>query len=151
MQLDPGASLRPQPALWGMTPVGSGLMLGLLNVLVISIGLGVSTGASEAAQVAMLVFIFGVIPGITLGGLLGLIAQAIRGWPSWLRMALLSLPAVGLVALLASPFGLMQYVVAACIPTLVATLILEKYTRFREDPAVPVAVARVESSARAAR
>ncbi|HSD86345.1 MAG TPA: hypothetical protein VLB44_02485 [Kofleriaceae bacterium] len=136
----------------GLTPVGTGILLGVLNVLVISLGMSVAVREPHTplnVGVGMFVFLFGIMPGVIAGAVLGLVAELLTKRPRWLRLVVLVLPAVGIVALVAYPFNLQTYVPVASIPTLVATLILERATRHQEPQVVPAA--RVESSVRIAR
>lgn len=118
-----------------------GVVLGAANVLVIAIGMGIT---ARQADVASMVFMFGGIPGLLAGGLLGGLAQGIATRPPPLRATVLAVPAVGVVFFLASAFGLSPMAPIACIPTVVAALILERWTR-RVTPA-PVPVATVMST-----
>ncbi|HEX3762897.1 MAG TPA: hypothetical protein VHW23_29575 [Kofleriaceae bacterium] len=116
-----------------------GIALALANVLVIAIAIGVG---EHDPEVTVFVMLFAGIPAVVLGGLLGLVAAlSERKSPRW-RAVLLALPAFGLVAVLAATFGLTTLVPVACIPTLVAALVLERWTRHVEPPPVPVATVR---------
>jgi hypothetical protein len=118
-----------------------GIVLGAANVLVIAIGMGVMAHDSE---VTSLVATLGAMPGMIAGAVLGWLAQCVATRPPRLRVALLAVPAVGVVVALADTFGMDASVPVACIPTLVAVLILERWTR-RVTPA-PVPVATVMST-----
>jgi energy-converting hydrogenase Eha subunit C len=61
---------------------------------------------------------------------LGLVAGVLRVRPV-LRIAILLLPAVGVVALLGNAFELDELIAPACIPTAVGILLLERSTRPR--------------------
>jgi hypothetical protein len=109
-----------------------GIALGLANLLVIAIGI--------APGMILFIMLFGGIPAVVAGGLLGMLAGlTARRSPRW-RAVLLALPALGLVAGLGTFFTLTAAVPVACIPTLVAALVLERWTR-QVMPA-PVATAR---------
>jgi hypothetical protein len=57
-----------------------------------------------------------------------------------LRLSVLTLPALGLVFVLAREFDMTRFALVSCIPTVVAALILERWTRKpAAPPAVPVA------------
>lgn len=122
-----------------MTAVPLGIALGALDVLVIAIGMAVFGGAAE---IAMWVAMFGIVPGLVLGGLLGWLAAAIKAWPIWFRRFALWLPAMFLVMFLGAEFGLEKFILSSLVPTAVATLILEGRTRLVEQPVVPRAQAR---------
>jgi hypothetical protein len=136
----------------GLTPVSTGILLGVVNVVVISLGMSVAAHDPHSPinlGVGTFVFVFGIMPGVFAGAVLGLVAEVLTRRPRWLRLVALVVPAVGIVALVSYPFDLQTYVPVASIPTLVATLILERATRHQEPELVPAA--RVESSARAGR
>jgi uncharacterized membrane protein len=120
-----------------MTPVAKALSLATLNVFLIAYALSVEVGARIGSAI-VLVVIFSIIPALLLGALLGRIAEATAAHrPLW-RLAVLALPASGLVITLASAFEMLQFAPYACIPTFVAASILERTTR--QPQSVPVAV-----------
>jgi len=119
--------------------VTRGILLGAANVLVIAIGLGITAGNDA---VTMLVVMLGGIPGLIAGGVLGWLARRIETRPPFLRATLLTVPAVGVVFFLAAEFGMDASVPVACIPTTVAALILERWTRRVTPAPVPIAVIR---------
>jgi hypothetical protein len=90
----------------------------------------------------LLVVAFGIVPAIVLGALLGWLADVTATLPVWLRRFLLIVPAVLLVAVLGTEFGLQHMILVSCIPTAVATLLLERGTRNHVAPPVPVAHVR---------
>jgi NhaP-type Na+/H+ or K+/H+ antiporter len=109
-----------------------GLLLATANVFVVAIGLGIP----------VLVIMFGGIPGVLAGILIGWLAGQLPTWaPRW-RVPLLAVPAFVVVLALAATFGMTAAVPVACIPTLVAALILERWTRRPEPAPVPVATVR---------
>ncbi len=122
-----------------MTPSAGawkGTFLGLLNVVVIAVGLSIS---EQNAGVLPLVLVFGAIPGMFLGLILGLFAGAFPRIAVAARLALLIVPSLGLVYMLADEFAMADYILVAMIPTTVASSILERWTRWRETPPLPVA------------
>lgn len=111
-----------------MTPVAKALWLATLNVFVIAYALSVEMADGSGDAIGTVV-IFSIIPALLLGALLGRIAEATAAHrPMW-RLAVLGLPACGLVIVLASAFEMLQFVPHACIPTFVAASILERTTR----------------------
>ena len=119
------------------SPIIKGIALGLANALVIAIGLvGPDVGG------ILFVLLFGGVPAVVTGGLLGGLAEltASRS-PRW-RVVLLALPALAAVAGLGKFFEATAEVPVACIPTVVAALILERWTR----QVVPEPVATARSS-----
>jgi len=113
-----------------------GTLLGLVNVFVIAIGMA---GFESQPNIAMLVIVFGGLPGVVAGALLGALASVISGSPRVIRVAVLTAPALCVVFALAGEFGMQDLAVVSCIPTVVAALILERWTRLVEAPPVPVA------------
>lgn len=116
-----------------------GVAMAIANVLVIALAMG---AAEHDAEVTILVTMFAGLPAVVLGAVLGWLAglTATKS-PRW-RAVLFALPAFGLVAVLASFFGLTAAVPVACIPTLVAALLLERWTRQVVPALVPVATVR---------
>lgn len=122
-----------------MTPSAGawkGTFLGLLNVVVIGTGLSIS---EHNAGVLPLVMIFGAVPGMFLGLILGLFAGAFPKLAVALRLALMIVPSLGLVYMLADEFAMADYIAVAMIPTAVAGSILERWTRWSEAPPLPIA------------
>jgi ABC-type dipeptide/oligopeptide/nickel transport system permease subunit len=120
-------------------PALKGIMLAIVNVLVIAIGMSV---VEHKGEVFMLVVMFGGIPALVLGSLLGLFAGLTATRSRHWRTVLLSLPAFGLVVLLAAFFRLDAAVPIACVPTFIAALVLERWTRQIVPAPVPVATVR---------
>ena len=119
-----------------MNGAWKGTVLATLNVLVIAIGLASFEGE---ANIAMLVIVFGVVPGLLAGAGLGALASILATSPPVIRIGVLTVPALGVVFALAREFGLQEAALVSCIPTIVAALLLEKWTRHVEAPPVPVA------------
>jgi ABC-type dipeptide/oligopeptide/nickel transport system permease subunit len=113
-----------------------GIVLGAANVLVIAIGMGVT--AHDSAVIS-LVIVFGCIPGLVAGAVLGGVARWTDTRSPWLRATLLAVPGMGVVLFLAAAFDMYDFFLVACIPTLIAALILERWTRRAPAPPVPVA------------
>jgi MFS family permease len=119
-------------------PILLGMLFGAVNVVVIALAMAVMVHDSAAL---IFVVMFGGVPGIVVGGLLGVVARLLATHsPRW-RVVLLALPAFGLVAFLGATFGFLAIVPLACIPTTVAALILERSTRQTPTPPIPVATA----------
>ena len=125
-----------------MAAVPLGIVLGALNVLVIAIGMGVLGGEPG---IVLLVTMFGIVPAIVLGALLGWIADVMKPLPIWLRRTVLVVPAILLVCVLGAEFSMQQLIFVSSIPTVVASLILERATRLNLPPPVPEARARRSS------
>jgi hypothetical protein len=122
-----------------MTPstgAWKGTILGLLNVIVIAAGLTIS---EHNAGVFPLVMMFGAVPGTVLGLVLGLFAGSFAKLPIWVRLAIMLGPSLGLVYMLADEFAMRDYIWLAMIPTAVAGSMLERWTRWRETPPLPIA------------
>ena len=133
-----------------MSGLWKGALLGAINVVVIAIAMAAFEASPEEAAhrldagTALLVIMFGGLPGIVGGLMLGALAYALERSAIALRIAVLTLPALGLVFLLAREFQMMHLALVSCIPTAVAALILERWTRKPADPP-PVPVARAVS------
>jgi ABC-type antimicrobial peptide transport system permease subunit len=120
-------------------PALQGVMLALANVLVIAIGI---SAVEHDAGLFVLVVMFGTIPALVLGGLLGAFAGKYATSSRHWRTTLLSLPAFGLVVLLAGFFSLNAAIPIACVPTFIAALVLERWTRQVVPVPVPAATVR---------
>ncbi|MEO8841494.1 MAG: hypothetical protein ABI591_07630 [Kofleriaceae bacterium] len=118
--------------------VGFGGMLGFFNTLFIAIG--VATYTHDSFGVGILVFMFGIIPGLVAGMALGAFANATARLDVWLRRLLLCVPAVGVLLGMAELFTVGEMFLPAAIPTIVCALILERNTRYVAP--VPAAKAR---------
>jgi hypothetical protein len=113
-----------------------GTILGVVNVFVIAIGVA---ALEHEAGLMSLVVMLGGLPGLLAGGIIGGAAQAMSRLSPTPRIALLALPAVGVVFGLAHEFAVPELATVSCIPTLVGVLILERWTRVVSAPPVPVA------------
>jgi len=102
-----------------------GTFLGFCNVLFIAMGLQ----WRDPSLPAHCVITFGLLPGIMIGAFSGWIAGATATWSSWPRRALLAITPLGLVGSLAGVFELGEHTLVAAIPTLVAVMVLERWTR----------------------
>jgi hypothetical protein len=118
--------------------VGFGGMLGFFNTLFIAIG--VCTYTHEGLGIGIVVFMFGIIPGLITGMSLGAFANATAHLQVWLRRLMLCLPAVGVLLGMAEFFTVGELFLPAVIPTVVCALILERKTRYVAP--VPAAVVR---------
>jgi len=120
-------------------PTVKGIALAIANVLVIAIGMSI---AARDAGLFMLVVMFGGVPAVIVGALLGLLAGVFATRSPYWRAALLTLAAFGLVTVLASTFGFSAAVPIACVPTFIAAFLLERWTRRVVPAPVPVATMR---------
>lgn len=116
-----------------------GIGLALANVFVIATGMSI---VANDGAVFVLVMMFGSVPALVLGAVLGLLAGALATRPRHWRGVLLTLPAFGLVVALAAIFNLDGAVPVACVPTFIAALLLERWTRRTVPAPVPVATVR---------
>lgn len=123
-----------------MKSAGKGFVLGAANVLVIALGIALMDGVPEAG---VLVVMIGMIPGVLAGLVLGAIAGHMERSNVVARMAALIVPAVGVVVFLGTELGVEELIVVASIPSVVAALLLERWTRRVEVPPVPIAQLRV--------
>lgn len=123
-----------------MKAAGKGFVLAAANVIVIALGIAMMERSGEAAALVMMI---GMIPGVLAGIVLGLVADQMENNSVVARIAALIVPTVGVVILLATEFGMEELIVVASIPSVVAALVLERWTRKVELPPVPVAQIRV--------
>jgi hypothetical protein len=119
-----------------MSAVAKAMWLAAANVLTIAIALSFEIG-DKGGDVVGLVMMFTILPALIVGAICGRIAEVTQQHRPFVRIAVVALPACGLVAWLAAQFAMWQYVPHACIPTLVAVSILERTTRRVE--LIPVA------------
>jgi len=115
---------------------GKGFVLGAANVMLIALGIAVMEGSGEAGVFVMM---FGMIPGVLAGLVLGFVASHMDAYNVAARVAALVVPAILVVIMLASEFGMEELIPVASIPTVVAALLLERWTRKIVPPPVPVA------------
>ena len=115
-------------------------MLGAANVMLIALGIAMMERSGEAA---VLVVMFGMVPGVLAGIVLGAIAGGMKTYSVVARNAALIVPSFGVVVVLGTMFGMDALIPVASIPSVVAALILERWTRKVEPPPVPVAQIRV--------
>jgi MFS family permease len=120
--------------------MSQGILLGIANVGVVALGMSV-VEHHERFALATMIFMIGLVPGMTTGALLGWIAGTLADARVWLRLAWLIVPALLVVVALGELFDLREFIVVSCIPTTVGCLLLEKGTR-RRQPSVPAAHAR---------
>lgn len=119
-----------------------GALLGLANTVVITFGIG-SIGDYPGLIPTML--IAGTIVGVPTGFGLGALADLLS-WHRHLRLLLLAAVALLMALVPLSSFVLLtdgqshnQELLFPCIPTFVAAVILERWTRHAADPQVPTA------------
>lgn len=115
---------------------GLGMALGALNVLVVAVAFALG---GEGGEGAVLILMFGLVPGIVIGSLLGWIGELTATISPVVRWPLLAVPAVAAVVGLGSVFQLHGLIVYASIPTLAISSILERQTRARPVPPIPIA------------
>jgi MFS family permease len=120
-------------------PTFKGITLAIVNVLVIAIAMSVF---AHDHDLFVLVVMFGSIPALVLGGLLGFFAGQYATRSRHWRTVLLLSPAFGLVVFLAAFFGFDAAIPVACVPTFIAALVLERWTRRVVPAPVPVATVR---------
>lgn len=120
-------------------PTLKGILLAIANVLVIAIGMSI---AAHDDGLFLPVVVFSSIPAVLVGGLLGLFAGLTATRSRHGRTVMLSLPAFGLVVFLAALFRFDAAVPIACVPTFIAALVLERWTRQVVPAPVPVATVR---------
>ena len=113
-----------------MDPVGVGMVLGLVNVVLIAIGIEAMN--EDTIKIGGAVFAYGLFPGVFTGAFVGAIAARTRvspRSPRWLRCIVIPAPAIAVVIGLGWFFRVEEYVVPSLVPTLAAALWLERYAR----------------------
>lgn len=119
---------------------GVGVLLALLNVAVISLGMGVAT---HEMGIAVFVFAFTFIPAIFAGAIIGALAEASATRLPGHRMLVLGALALVVLTGLARLFEMEAYIPLTTIPTGLAVIALERLTRRTpNEPPIPVAVVR---------
>jgi len=113
-----------------------GTILGFCNVIFIAVGLQ----WRDPHLHSDLVISFGLVPGLITGVVCGWIADATVSLSPWPRRVVLALAPFGMVGFLAGTFDLGQHMLVAMIPTLVAVMLLERWTR----SSTPLPAATVE-------
>jgi len=118
-----------------------GVALGVVNVLVVGVVLSI-----DYREDAMIPFValFGGVPGIAVGAALGGIAKLVATRPWQWRLPILAIPAVGLVFALGAILEVTEAIPLASIPTMLAAVLLERWTRSAPPPP-PIPVATIQS------
>lgn len=122
-----------------MKAAGKGFVLAAANVMLIALGISMMESSAEAGVFVMM---FGMVPGMIAGFVLGLVAGHLESHNVVARVAALIVPTIGVVILLATEFGMEALIPVASIPSVVAALVLERWTRKVEPPPVPIAQLR---------
>jgi ABC-type dipeptide/oligopeptide/nickel transport system permease subunit len=119
--------------------IWKGTVLGVLNVFVIALGMAAYEGGPA---MMFLVTVFGILPGVIAGAALGGLAHVTDSLSRPLRVAILTLPAIGVVYVLARQFRLDELAYICSMPTAIVAVMLERWTYKPADPP-PVPTARV--------
>ena len=122
-----------------MDPITSGLLLGLANMIVIAIGFAIGIPSRDLGGAIVM---FGFFPAMMIGGLCGGIALLTDRAPAWVRMVLMLPVPLGFVYVGARGLQLGSTGYGALIPTFIAVLLLERWSRWREVPVLPIATVR---------
>jgi hypothetical protein len=120
-------------------PVASGLLLGLVNLVVIALGRAIGVPTRDLGGAIVL---FGFFPAIMIGALSGGIALLTDRAPSWVRLILMTPIPLAFVYVGARGLRLGSTGYGALIPTVVAVLLLERWSRRREPTVLPLATVR---------
>jgi hypothetical protein len=124
--------------------VAKGLALAAVNVLVIAIGIAIA-GESvlhlRGRDVVTAIIAYGSVPGLLTGAVLGWLGQVLEARDPRLRMLVLTALAISVVVVLGATFELPRYIAPACLPTIAGALALERWTRKRPVPPIPLATA----------
>jgi hypothetical protein len=114
-------------------------MIGFCNTVFVASGVGLYWNGGFV--LALVVFLFGIIPGLVTGVALGMLAASMAERPVWWRRLAIAGPAVGVLIGSAAFFEVTQVFLLAIIPTVVSALILERNTRARS--VMPVATLKL--------
>jgi NhaP-type Na+/H+ or K+/H+ antiporter len=120
---------------------GFGAMLGFCNTLFVATGVGIAWHGGFA--LALIVFLFGIMPGLITGAVLGWLAARTAERDVWWRRLVLAGSAVAVLLGLAAFFGVTSVFVMAIIPTVVSAFILERNSRVVSS--MPVATLKLPS------
>lgn len=119
--------------------VAKGLLLAAINVVVVAFGIA---GLANDADMVPVVTVLGGIPGLLTGASLGGLASLIDDQDRWLRRFVLGMLAILAAAMIGAFFGAPEFIAPACVPTVAAALVLERWTRRLPAPPIPVATAQ---------
>lgn len=115
-----------------MSPVGLGILLGVTNVIANAL----LFGALDDPRAVGFVFVYGILPGIIAGTIIGALASISARCSRWLRHCVLMGTASFGVFCLGAMFDAMDFVPYSLVPTLALTGLLEWRTYVRwPDPA----------------
>lgn len=123
--------------------MASGLLLALANTIVIALGLAI---AVPSRDVTGAIVVIGLLPAFLIGGLTGGIATLTDRSPKWVRLCLMAPIPLTFVFVGASGLRLGPAGEAAMIPTLVAVLLLERWSRRPEEAQLPLARSTLRGS-----
>ncbi|HEX5062385.1 MAG TPA: hypothetical protein VFV99_23600 [Kofleriaceae bacterium] len=104
-----------------------GALLGLGNTAVIALGIAVREHGGAPAFMALL--FIGSFVGVPSGMVIGAIAKRTPGWPVFARLVVIIAPAFFVVTLFGTVARFDAYIVLSFVPTIVAALYLERWTR----------------------
>jgi hypothetical protein len=105
-----------------------GFVMGFANVAAVATFFAVMEPHRDWIAVFVLLFMFGAIPGIVFGGIVGHIAQEATLSRGVLLVMMIFLSCLA-VATLGSLFDCQPMIVVSCIPTAACCSILERWTR----------------------
>ena len=124
-----------------MGGIANGILLGMANAGVITLGLVLPEGQRWFA-LGTVIFMIALVPSVLAGAVLGWIAEVLAESHLWIRLAWLIVPAIAVVAWLGVVFEMRGYIAVSSVPTVAACLLLERSTRRRPTPPLPVAAVR---------
>lgn len=113
-----------------------GIGLGALNTLIVAIAFSLNGNEN-----GFFLFMFGVIPGMGTGAVLGFVGDVIKNMKPIVRWFVLAVPAVMAVAVLGDYFEMHSLILYASMPTVAVATMLERLTRAKPAPP-PIPVAR---------
>jgi ABC-type dipeptide/oligopeptide/nickel transport system permease subunit len=115
--------------------VVKGIAVGAANVAVVAVVVGAATPLASAVDIGFI----GGLPGLLAGAAIGWLAGRTARLRPPVRVALLAIPAFLLVFWLAHVFTMLELAELACVPTTIAAIVLERWTRRPPiPPPIPV-------------
>jgi hypothetical protein len=112
-----------------LSAVLKGVVLGLANLLAVGLALGVVYSGHGYFEWIPPVLLFGGLPGLFGGAVIGAIAHASRERSTRVRQLTLVIAAVLAAVWITFQFGMLEIAPVACVPTIVAAIALERWTR----------------------
>jgi hypothetical protein len=112
-----------------MSAIYKGVVLALASLVATGLALGLVDPGHGRFEMLLIVLMVAWAPGIVAGMVLGAIAHASAGRSIRVRQLTLVIGALAGVVLITHSFGQLDLAPVSCIPTALAALVLERWTR----------------------